>query len=72
VDCSCRAAGRSGRRLLDRGKADTVTCRQGKTAPIYKPRPARQSDTRIARSAGSTNVNDAEIEIAVPIWPWAR
>ena len=32
-------------------EADTVTCPQGKTAPIYKPRPnrARQSDTRIAR-----------------------
>ena len=31
--------------------ADTVTCPQGKTVPIYKPRPnrPRQSDTRIAR-----------------------
>ena len=28
---------------------DTVTCPQGKTAPIYKPRPNRQSDTRVAR-----------------------
>jgi hypothetical protein len=30
-------------------EADTVTCPQGKTAPIYKPRQNRQSDTRIAR-----------------------
>jgi hypothetical protein len=32
-------------------EADTVTCPQGKTVPIYKPRPnrPRQSDTRIAR-----------------------
>ena len=31
--------------------ADTVTCPQGRTVPIYKPRPnrPRQSDTRIAR-----------------------
>ena len=30
-------------------EADTVTCPQGKTAPIYKPRQNRQSATRIAR-----------------------
>jgi transposase len=32
-------------------EADTVTCPQGRTVPIYKPRPnrPRQSDTRIAR-----------------------
>lgn len=32
-------------------EADTVTCPQGRTVPIYKPRPnrSRQSDTRIAR-----------------------
>ncbi len=30
-------------------ETDTVTCPQGKTAPIYKPRQNRQSDTRIAR-----------------------